>query len=153
MKFLFRTEGGLGALIARLALAAAIFPHGAQKVLGWWGGSGYEATLQFLTSQAGPELSNVVAMLVIFGEFLGPIALLFGFLTRFAALGLAIIMAGAAEMHYPQFFMNWEQQPGQGEGFEYHILAVGLALLLTIQGAGWLSIDRKLGRSSRSDEA
>ena len=146
-KKLIKTENDWGAFVSRLALAIAIFPHGAQKMLGWYGGNGFSGTMDFMTSQMG--LPAVVVFLVIIGEFFGPLGLLVGLLGRVAAGGIAIIMAGAMTFHWSNgFFMNWYgNQPG--EGIEYHILAIGLALALVIKGSGALSFDRHLsGRKS-----
>ena len=146
-KKLITTDNDWGALVLRLALAIAIFPHGAQKLLGWYGGNGFSGTMDFMTSQMG--LPAVVVFQVIIGEFFCPLGLLVGFLGRVAAGGIAIIMAGAMTFHWSNgFFMNWYGNQ-QGEGFEYHILAIGIALALVIKGSGALSFDRHLaGRRS-----
>lgn len=139
---LFRTDGGYAALILRLTLAVVMFPHGAQKVLGWWGGHGFGATVDFFTGPLG--LPAVVAVLVILGEFLGPIGLAVGLLARPAAAGLVVIMLGALQRHWSHgFFMNWFGQQ-TGEGFEYHLLVIGIGLAVVLQGAGAMSLDRKV---------
>jgi len=145
---LVRTDGRLSAFVARLALAFVMFPHGAQKALGWFGGHGFSATMDNFTSKMG--IPWVFAFLAVIAEFLGPIGLVFGFLTRIAAFGILCVMIVAVVMVHRQngFFMNWMgNQPG--EGFEYHLLAMGLALALMIEGGGWGSADRALtvGRS------
>ena len=124
-------------------LAVVIFPHGAQKVLGWFGGYGWDGTMGYLTGTIG--LPTALAALVILIEFLGPIALLLGFCTRFAALGIVAVMVGAVQtVHRANgFFMNWTGKQG-GEGYEYHLLAIGIALALILLGGGALSVDRKL---------
>ncbi len=141
---LIRTDDDFAALVMRLTLAVVFFPHGAQKVLGWWGGGGFSATMSYFTGDGMPW---IVALLVVLGEFLGPIGLAVGFLSRFAAFGLAIIMLGAIFMVHGQhgFFMNWYGAQG-GEGFEYHLLAIGLAVAVMIRGSGAFSIDRRLSR-------
>ena len=140
---LINTDDDWTAAILRLTLAVVFFPHGAQKVLGWWGGAGFSGTMEYFTGTAG--LPWIVAFLVVMGEFLGPIGLAVGFLSRFAALGLGVIMLGAIFMVHGAhgFFMNWYGAQ-QGEGFEYHLLALGIAAAVTIQGSGALSIDRRL---------
>ena len=140
---LIQTDDSYSALVIRLTLALVMFPHGAQKVLGWWGGNGFSGTMGFFTESAG--LPWIVAFLVIMGEFLGPIGLAVGFLSRFAAFGLALIMTGAIVMVHGQygFFMDWFGQQG-GQGFEYHLLVIGAAIAVMIQGSGAFSIDRKL---------
>jgi len=139
---LIQTNDDWTLLIGRLTLALVFFPHGAQKVLGWFGGYGFSGTMDYFT---GTGMPWIVAFLVIMGEFLGPIGLAIGCLSRVAAGGLAIIMTGAiVTVHFSNgFFMNWAgNQPG--EGFEYHLLAIGLTLVVILKGSGPLSVDRKL---------
>ena len=137
-------------LVLRLVLAAVIFPHGAQKAFGWFGGYGFEGTMGFLTGQVG--LPAPLAALVIVLEILAPVALVLGLLGRLAALGVAAIIAGAVvTVHAPfGFFMNWSGQQA-GEGFEYHLLVLAIAVALVIRGSGRLSVDRAL--TSRSAPA
>ncbi|WP_305044530.1 DoxX family protein [Geoalkalibacter sp.] len=141
---LLHTENDYGALFVRLALGIVMFPHGAQKVLGWFGGYGFAGTMGFFTETLG--LPYVVALLVVLAEFLGALGLIFGALTRIAALGIGSVMIGAIFMvHLPHgFFMNWSGNQA-GEGFEFHLLAIGMSLALLIRGAGALSLDRWLG--------
>jgi putative oxidoreductase len=143
--WLFRTNGSVAGLILRLTLAVVMFPHGAQKVLGWFGGQGLTPTLQFFTSAGIPP---VLAWLVLAAEFLGPLGLIVGLLTRLAALGIAGVMLGAMKMVHWQngFFMNWSGTQ-QGEGFEFHLLALGIAIALVIMGGGAASVDRALTSS------
>lgn len=148
---LLRTENDYGTLVARLALGIVMFPHGAQKVLGWFGGYGFTGTMTFFTGTVG--LPYPVALLVVLGEFLGSIGLIVGAVTRIAALGIGSVMAGAILLvHFPNgFFMNWSGTQG-GEGFEYHILAIGLALLLILRGGGALSLDRVIACKAGGDQ-
>ncbi|MEM1178782.1 MAG: DoxX family protein [Acidobacteriota bacterium] len=140
LKKIISTDHDIATTIARLGLAIVIFPHGAQKVLGWFGGNGFEGTMGFFTGTMG--LPWIVALLVILGEFLGPIGLAVGALARPAAAGLVIIMAGAAQIHWQHgFFMNWYGNQ-EGQGFEYHLLVIALALVVVIRGAGAFSFDR-----------
>lgn len=132
--------------LARLALGIVIFPHGAQKLLGWFGGYGVGGTMGYFTEGLG--IPAVLALLVILFEFFGSLALIAGALARPTAAAIGGIMVVAALMvHLPNgFFMNWSgAQPG--EGFEFHILAAALALVVTIGGAGALSVDRSVARS------
>lgn len=133
------------ALVSRLALGLAIFPHGAQKVLGWFGGSGISATMDFLTDIKG--LPFIIAVLVILIEFLGSLFLIFGFLTRIAAFCFICHFLGVVLISHFQyrFFMNWGGAQA-GEGLEYFILLYGLAISLLITGGGKVSIDARLGR-------
>jgi putative oxidoreductase len=141
MKALFQTDDGLAGFILRVTLGLVIFPHGAQKLLGWFGGFGFDGTMGFFTQKMG--LPWIIAFLVIIGESFGSLALLAGLLTRFTAASLAVIMLGAITMvHLPHgFFMNWGGQQ-QGEGYEYHLLVIGIAAALLITGGGRWSVDR-----------
>lgn len=140
---LLATDAGWSHLLLRLTLALVIFPHGAQKVLGWFGGHGLEGTMGFFTQTLG--IPYPLALLAVIAEFLGPLALAAGFLSRVAAFGIAVEMAVAVFLvHRPNgFFMNWTGNQG-GEGFEYHLLVIGLALAVMIWGAGRASVDRAL---------
>ncbi len=140
---LLATSSGASGPILRLGLALVLFPHGAQKLLGWFGGYGWSGTMGFLTGKIG--LPSPIAALVILIEALGPVFLLLGLLTRPVALGVIAIMVGAiATVHAPNgFFMNWSGAQ-QGEGFEYHLLVIAMALVLLVGGGGAFSADRKL---------
>ena len=145
MKALFETDDGWTGLILRLTLGLVMWPHGAQKLLGWFGGFGIEGTLGFFTQKMG--LPWLIAFLIIIGESFGSLALLAGLLTRFSAASLAVIMLGAIFMvHLPNgFFMNWFGQQ-QGEGFEYHLLVIGIAAALLVTGGGRWSLDREIAQ-------
>jgi len=147
MKPLFATNpSNRYALIARLALAIVIFPHGAQKLLGWFGGHGYEATMSFLTGGGG--LPWIVALLVIIIEFFGPLLLLFGLGTRLAALAILGQFIGIVikSQFYNGFFMNWAGQAGKPEGLEYFVMLFGLAIILIVSGGGMASIDAAIAK-------
>lgn len=141
---LIATQPSGAQLVLRVSLAAMLWPHGAQKLLGWFGGYGFSGTMDALSQ----SLPAPIVFLVIIGEFFAPFLLLTGFATRFAAASVALIMAGAALIvHLPNgFFMNWFG--GQaGEGIEFHLLAIAIAVALVIQGAGSASVDLRLSRS------
>jgi putative oxidoreductase len=132
------------ALVLRLGLGIVMFPHGAQKALGWFGGPGVSGTIAFMGQMGVPA---PIALLPIAAEFLGSIALILGCLTRVAAFGIACVMLVAIlAVHLPHgFFMNWTGAQA-GEGFEYHLLALTIAFALMIRGGGTASIDLKLSR-------
>ena len=138
----FDTRDDVGLLIARLALGIVILPHGLQKTLGLFGGAGFSGTMGFFTQQGLP---SIIAFLIIIGESFGALGLIVGFLSRLAAFGISLIMLGAIFMvHLPNgFFMNWFGTK-QGEGFEFHMLAIGLGLVVLIGGGGKWSIDKLL---------
>ena len=137
------TDESVSSTLLRVTLGAVMFPHGAQKLLGWFGGYGFEGTMGFLTGQIG--LPAVAAVAVILLEFFGSIALILGLGTRVFAAGMIGIMAGAvATVHLQHgFFMNWSGAQG-GEGFEYHLLVIGIGLALILSGSGKWSMDRLL---------
>jgi putative oxidoreductase len=141
MKALFATDDNWVGLILRLTLGLVMFPHGAQKMLGWYGGFGFSGTLGFFTETM--HLPWLIAFLIIIGEFFGSLGLLAGLLTRFSAASIGVIMLGAiALVHLPNgFFMNWFGKQS-GEGYEYHLLVVGIALALIVTGAGRWSVDQ-----------
>jgi putative oxidoreductase len=129
--------------ILRVALGLTMLPHGLQKTFGWFGGYGFNGTM---TGFVGMGIPAFLAFLVIAAESAGALALIAGFTTRIAAFGIGATMAVAAFMHRANgFFMNWSGQQ-KGEGFEFHILAVAIAVVLVIGGAGRFSLDRKLAR-------
>ena len=133
--------------LLRIVLAIVVFPHGAQKMLGWFGGFGYSGTMGFLTQQM--HVPYLLALLVFGAEFFAPIGVLIGFLGRIAAFGIAVDFTVVALLaHRPNgFFMNWGGQQ-KGEGYEFFILAVGIAVAILIRGSGAWSVDRLLTRDA-----
>lgn len=151
----FATNASLAPTLARIALAVVIFPHGAQKVLGWWGGFGFGPTMDFFQNVL--HIPAPLALLALAAEFLAPLALILGLLTRLSALGIAITMAVAASVNLPNgFFMNWFGNQ-KGEGIEFFILAIGLAAVSIIQGAGRFAVDsilaQRLGQTDKLQPA
>lgn len=132
----------------RATLALMMFPHGAQKALGWFGGYGWSGTMGFLTEQIG--MPSAAAALVILLELLGPVLLLLGLGTRAVALGFVGLMLGAIVTVHAQFgfFMNWSGTQS-GEGFELHLLVIGAAAALVLTGGGRWSFDGRLARHAR----
>ena len=138
------TRDDWGALTARVSLAIVMFPHGAQKAFGVFGGEGFAATITGMTEQGLPV---IVPVFVVLAELVGSIVLLAGLLGRLAAASIAAVMLGAVVLvHFEHgFFMNWSGKQA-GEGFEYHLLAIGLATVVLIKGSGALSVDRAIER-------
>ena len=145
MRMIFGTENDTTGLIMRLTLGGVMLPHGLQKVFGLFGGAGLQATMNSMTTKLG--LPAPLAGLVILAESAGALGLIFGFCTRLCALGIALVMGGAIYLVHGQhgFFMNWFGRQA-GEGFEYHLLALGLALALFIHGGGKWSFDQRIAR-------
>ncbi|TGK14470.1 DoxX family protein [Leptospira stimsonii] len=134
----FQTESSWILTFVRIALGLVMLPHGLQKLFGWFGGFGLSATMSFFQSQGIP---SVIAFLVILAESFGALGLILGFATKLSAFGIALTMIGAAIFVRDNgFFMNWFNTQA-GEGFEYHILAIAMALALLIGGGGALSLD------------
>lgn len=139
MKKLFETQDDVVSLILRLFLGVVFFPHGMQKLLGWFGGPGFSGTMGFFTDMGIPA---VFAVLAILAEGLGCLGLLSGLLTRVAAFGITVNMTVAVVMiHYKfGFFMNWFGNQ-KGEGIEFHLLAIAIGIALMIRGGGTWSLD------------
>jgi putative oxidoreductase len=130
--------------VLRLALGLMILPHGLQKTLGSFGGHGFKGSMGYLTGPVGAPW--IFALLAILAESAGGLLLLAGLGTRVAALGVAGVMAVAAWQHRKNgFFMNWFGQQ-QGEGVEFHLLALGISVALMILGGGAVSVDALFGR-------
>jgi putative oxidoreductase len=136
------TEDHAAGLVARITLAVVLLPHGLQKALGMFGGKGFISSLDDFVLQGIPYYLGVA---VIAGETIGAVALLIGLAGRFMAGWLAVIMIGTViKVHFAHgFFMNWNGMK-QGEGFEYHLLVLGLTLIIMIAGSGRVSVDRAL---------
>ena len=142
-KKLINTDSSSAATILRLVLGVVFFVHGAQKMLGWFGGYGFHGTMGFFTGAL--HIPAPLAVLAIFAEFFGGLGLIAGLLTRVAAFGIAVNMLVAIFMVHAAngFFMNWSGTQ-KGEGYEYHLLALAIAAYLVIRGAGAFSVDRAL---------
>jgi putative oxidoreductase len=137
--WLLQTDGSVAPLILRLTLGIVFFTHGAQKTVGWFGGHGFKGTMQFLTQKMG--IPAAFAFLAIMAESLGSLGLILGLGTRVAAFGILAVMVVAVltNLRYG-FFMNWYGTQN-GEGIEYHLLAIGITLALVVTGAGPYSVD------------
>ncbi|HEY7567237.1 MAG TPA: DoxX family protein [Gemmatimonadaceae bacterium] len=136
-------------MLGRLALGIVMLPHGAQDLFGWFGGSGIDGALGLYTSLGVPPFLGWMAIVV---QFFGGVALIVGVLGRVAAFAIALVLlAAVVTLHWSVgFFMNWNGAL-EGEGFEFHILAVTLAVIVIIRGSGALSVDRVL--TARAAEA
>jgi putative oxidoreductase len=139
---LLQTHNELVLTFCRLILGIVFFAHGAQKVLGWFGGLGFSGTVAAFAKFGMPA---PLAYFVMFVEFFGGLSMIFGLLSRLGGLGITALMLGAIlTVHiHVGFFMNWYGNQ-KGEGFEYHLLAIALAVLIMIRGAGALSLDHAI---------
>lgn len=139
----FTTENDAAATVARLALGLMILPHGLQKAFGMFGGYGFEGTMGFFTGTLG--IPTAFAFLAIVAEVAGGLGLILGAVGRVAAFGVGMVMVVAAlTVHLPNgFFMNWGGgMPAGAEGWEFHLLAAALAVIVMLRGSGALSFDR-----------
>jgi putative oxidoreductase len=128
--------------LLHLILGVVFFAHGAQKMLGWWGGNGFSGTMGYFTHSGIPA---PLAFLAIAAEFFGGMGLVVGLLSRVAAFGIVVNMVVAVlTVHLPNgLFMNWSGAQ-KGEGFEYHLLAIALGIAIMVKGGGAVSMDRAL---------
>jgi putative oxidoreductase len=138
---LFSTDPDWTLTVIRIILGIIFFAHGAQKVLGWFGGTGLKETLRTMHEFIGIPVP--LAFVAVMAEFLGGLGLIVGLLSRVAAIGICLTMLSAIAMVHWRFglFMNWFGDR-KGHGFEYHLLAVGLAIVIVVGGSGALSLDR-----------
>ena len=139
------TDSVIGFSIARLTLGLVLFPHGAQKLLGLFGGYGYSSTMDFFTTQMG--LPGIIAFSIIMIESIGSISLVLGFFSRVWALSLIGMFIGiiiTTQLEHG-FFMNWFGNQA-GEGYEYSLLIIGLSLTVLVHGSGKLSIDKLISK-------
>jgi putative oxidoreductase len=143
------TGNDMATTILRLALGVIFFAHGAQKMLGWFGGYGFTGTMGFFTGAL--HVPAVFAFLAIAAEFFGGLGLIFGLFTRIASFGIFCNMIVAVALIHRQFgfFMNWTGAQ-KGEGYEYHLLVLATAAFLMIRGAGAVSVDRLLSSPAKS---
>jgi len=142
-KKLVNTDNDIATLVIRVLLGVVFFPHGMQKLLGWYGGYGFIGSMGFFTETL--HVPAIFAFLAIMAEGLGSLGLITGLLTRVAAFGIGVNMVVAVYMLHWQngFFMNWFGNQ-KGEGFEFHLLVIAIAVALIIKGGGALSVDRAL---------
>jgi putative oxidoreductase len=152
LRKIVNTNNDFTLTVLRLVLGVVFLAHGSQKVLGWFGGMTFGTTMNMFTQQL--HIPAPLAFLAIMAEFAGGIGLIVGFLGRIAAFGIICNMLVAIFMFHGKigFFMNWFGNQ-QGEGYEYHLLAIALALAILVKGCGALSIDRALSSPSRSMQA
>ena len=147
MRKLLHTHHDLVLTVVRLVVGVVFFAHGSQKMLGWFGGYGYSASMGFFTKMM--HIPAPLAFLAIAAEFFGSLGLILGLLTRIAAFGIFCNMLVAIFMvHFKNgLFMNWAANQ-KGEGFEYHLLALALLFLIMVRGAGAWSVDYALSPSA-----
>src|SRR5205085_5210822 len=146
---LIATDNDIATTLVRLMVGIIFFAHGAQKMVGWFGGYGFRGTMGFFTGVM--HIPALLAFLAIAAEFFGGLGLIFGLFTRVAAFGVFCNMVVAVAMVHRQFgfFMNWAGTQ-KGEGFEFHLLALGITVFLIIRGSGAASVDRLLSSPAKN---
>lgn len=151
LSLLLKTDNDVSGLLLRLVLGVIFFAHGAQLTLGWFGGYGFSGTMGFFTGTL--HIPAPLAFLAIVAQFAGGIGLILGLLTRVAALGIVANMLVAVTMVHAQygFFMNWSGSQ-KGEGFEYHLLTIAIAIALVVRGGGKWALDTAIDHSLPANE-
>jgi putative oxidoreductase len=139
----FSTDDGWIGFLLRVTVGGIMFAHGAQKLLGWFNGPGFDGIMTWLTQTK--HLPWSIAFGVVMVEFLGSLMLIAGFGTRFWAVAMIGLMIGIVVTSHIQqgFFMNWNGE-SRLEGFEYHLLVIGISLAVLVAGGGRYSLDRYL---------
>lgn len=142
-KKIMQTGNSSAAFFLRLALGIVLLAHGLQQTLGWFGGKGLSGKLDFYTGVY--HIPWIIALLGILTVSIGSILLIIGLWGRVMAFleGVFLLVAVLTTHITNGFFMNWEGMK-TGEGFEYHILGIGMVIAIMIYGSGWLSVDRFL---------
>jgi putative oxidoreductase len=141
LRTLFSTDPDWTLTIIRIVLGVVFFAHGAQKLLGWFGGSGLNETIRTMHEALG--LPPLLAFAAVATEFFGGLGLIVGLLSRLAAVGIAVTMLFAIVMVHGRngLFMDWFGAR-KNHGYEFHLLAIALAVMLVAKGSGALSLDR-----------
>ena len=124
LRKLTATSNNTAITIMRVLMGVVFFAHGAQKMLGWFGGNGFSGTMGFFTGPMHIPAPFPLSWGQIAAEFFGGLGLLVGLLTRIP-FGIAVNMLVAILMVHAQFgfFMNWTGAQ-KGEGFEFHLLVL-----------------------------
>ncbi|MGY0407092.1 MAG: DoxX family protein [Polaribacter sp.] len=137
---IFSTSSGWGATVARVTIGLIMLPHGMQKMFGWYGGEGFSKTIKRFSQDMG--YPTIIAFLIIFFEFFGAIGLIFGVASRFFAFGILVLMIAAiVTVHWKNgYFLNWHNTL-EGEGMQFNLLMIGVAIVVIILGSGKLSLD------------
>ena len=144
LRKIFHTNDDAALLVLRVLLGVVFFPHGMQKLFGWFGGPGFSGMMDMFTTKMA--IPPIFAFLAIMAEGLGSLGLITGFLTRVAAFGITVNMIVAVYLLHWQngFFMNWFGNQ-KGEGFEFHLLVIAIGIALMIKGGGKWSVDKAIG--------
>jgi putative oxidoreductase len=132
-----------GALVIRAMLGVVMFAHGAQKVLGWWGGGGMEKTLAGM----GQKFPEILVYAASFSEFFGGALLIIGLFTRPAALFVTVTMLVASMQHVAGGFF------ASDKGMEFPLSLAMMALGVLFLGPGKYSLDAVLVSRNAAEPA
>jgi putative oxidoreductase len=151
-RILWTDPDNWASLIGRITLSIVVFPHGAQKLFGWFEGNGFEGTMIFFTRHM--QLPWIIGFLVILIETFAPVLLIIGLITRIAAFLIFVNFVGIILTTNLKngFFMNWSMMPDTPEGYEYHLLILGVCIMLIISGGGKASMDAMITRDSMENK-
>lgn len=151
LSILFKTDEHISGLVLRVTLALVMLPHGCQLLFGWFGGFGFSGSMDYFTRVEG--LPWMVGCMVIMLQSFGALFILFGLFGRLLSLAMTILFLGMIVTSHWQhgFFMNWMGNQA-GEGFEFHVLAIGLSLAIAANGSGACSIDSMLTKRANSEK-
>jgi putative oxidoreductase len=149
---IFSTNNDWTGLVTRLTIGLILFPHGAQKLLGWFGGYGFSGSMAFFTGTV--HLPWIIGFIVIMIEFFGMLLLIAGVGGRVWALLTIVLMTGILITSHLDngFFMNWFGNQ-KGEGYEFDLLVIGLSVATLVNGSGKFSVDGWLFAGNRSNAA
>lgn len=144
---IFNTDRDWTGFVIRLTLGLIMFPHGAQKMFGWFGGPGFSKELEHLTEHM--HLPWIISVMVILTEFLGSVSLIIGLASRLWAVAFGILFVNIIFIAHLEngFFMNWFGTQ-KGEGYEYHLLVIGLCIALGLNGSGKYSADQLISKNN-----
>lgn len=147
---IFQTNNDWTGVVTRLTIGIVLFPHGLQKMLGWFGGYGFNGTMDFFTGTV--HLPWIIGFLVISIEFFGPLFFMVGFASRIWSVFTIILFLGIISTSHLAngFFMNWFGNQ-KGEGYEFHLLMIGLSIATLINGSGKYSLDAMISNTSSQE--
>ncbi|WP_374463220.1 DoxX family protein [Chryseobacterium sp.] len=142
---IFNTNDDWTGFVIRLTLGLILFPHGAQKMFGWFGGPGFSKEVEHLTEYM--HLPWIISVMVILAEFWGSVSLIMGLASRLWSVAFGVLFVNIIFIAHLEngFFMNWFGTQ-KGEGYEYHLLVIGLCIALGLNGSGKYSADQLISK-------
>ena len=138
---LLKTSQSVAFSPLRIGVGIVMSAHGAQKLFGWFGGYGLQATGQFFADTLGLKPGLLLAAFAGSAEFFGGLLLITGLFTRLAGVAIAGTMGIAIlTVHNSAFFAN-------NNGMEYPLILILASSALVIGGGGSFSLDQQLAHS------